>query len=78
VWIADTWIECDLQRFGGYLKVSVEEQIIAGCDDRHLVNNPGRLLLGSADLTRRMKRVQVDSHLGPSAIATPGSRRSPE
>lgn len=23
-WIADTWIECDHQRFGGFLKASVE------------------------------------------------------
>jgi len=46
VWIADTCIECDHQRFGGFLKVSVEELIIALRDDRHLLNDPGGLLAG--------------------------------
>jgi hypothetical protein len=47
VWIADTCIECDHQRFGGFLKVSVEELIIALRDDRHLLNDPAGLLAGS-------------------------------
>lgn len=47
VWIADTCIECDHQRFGGFLKVSVEELLIALRDDRHLLNDPGGLLAGS-------------------------------
>jgi Holliday junction resolvase-like predicted endonuclease len=47
VWIADTCIECDRQRFGGFLKVSVEELIIALRDDRHLLNDPGGLLAGN-------------------------------
>jgi Holliday junction resolvase-like predicted endonuclease len=47
VWIADTCIECDHQRFGGFLKVSVEELIIALRDDRHLLNDPGGLLAGN-------------------------------
>jgi len=46
-WIADTCIECDHQRFGGFLKVSVEELLIALRDDRHLLNDPGGLLAGS-------------------------------
>jgi len=46
VWIADTCIECDHQRFGGFLKVSVEELLIALRDDRHLLNDPGGLLAG--------------------------------
>jgi Holliday junction resolvase-like predicted endonuclease len=45
-WIADTSIECDHQRFDGFLKVSVEELIIALRDDRHLLNDPGGLLAG--------------------------------
>jgi Holliday junction resolvase-like predicted endonuclease len=43
-WIADTSIECDHQRFGGFLKVSVEELLIALRDDRHLLNDPRGLL----------------------------------
>jgi len=46
-WIADTCIECDHQRFGGFLKVSVEELLIALRDDRHLLNDPSGLLAGS-------------------------------
>lgn len=46
-WIADTCIECDHQRFGGFLKVSVEELMIALRDDRHLLNDPGGLLAGN-------------------------------
>ncbi len=45
-WIADTSIECDHQRFAGFLKVSVEEMLIALRDDRHLLNDPGGLLAG--------------------------------
>jgi Holliday junction resolvase-like predicted endonuclease len=46
-WIADTSIECDHQRFGGFLKVSVEELLIALRDDRRLLNDPGGLLAGN-------------------------------
>lgn len=46
-WIADTCIECDHQPFGGFLKVSVEELLIALRDDRHLLNDPGGLLAGN-------------------------------
>lgn len=46
-WIADTSIECDHQRFAGFLKVSVEELLIALRDDRHLLNDPDGLLAGS-------------------------------
>jgi hypothetical protein len=38
-WIVDTSIECDHQRFGGFLKVSVEELLIALRDDRHLLHD---------------------------------------
>ncbi|MCZ2112173.1 MAG: YraN family protein, partial [Dehalococcoidia bacterium] len=47
VWIADTCIECDHQWFGGFLKISVEELLIALRDDRHLLNDPGGLLAGN-------------------------------
>ena len=36
----DTSIECDHQRFGGFLKISLEELLIALRDDRHLLHNP--------------------------------------
>jgi hypothetical protein len=36
----DTSIECDHQRFGGFLKLSVEELLIALRDDRHLLHDP--------------------------------------
>ncbi|MDP2678575.1 MAG: hypothetical protein Q8O85_07630 [Rhodoferax sp.] len=42
-WIVDTSIECDHQRFGGFLKVSLEELLIALRDDRHLLHDPERL-----------------------------------
>ena len=46
-WIADTSIECDHKRFAGFLKVSVEELLIALRDDRHLLNDPEGLLAGN-------------------------------
>ena len=46
-WIADTSIECDHQRFAGFLKVSVEELLIALRDDRRLLNDPEGLLSGN-------------------------------
>lgn len=47
-WIVDTCIEADHQRFGGFLKLSFEELLIALRDDRHLLNDPGDLLAGPA------------------------------
>ena len=38
-WIVDTSIECDHQRFGGFLKISLEELLIALRDDRHLLHD---------------------------------------
>lgn len=43
-WIVDTSIECDHERFDGFLKVSLEEVLIALRDDRHLLNDPSRIL----------------------------------
>jgi Holliday junction resolvase-like predicted endonuclease len=42
-WIVDTSIECDHQRFGCFLKVSLEELLIALNDDRHLLHDPDGL-----------------------------------
>ncbi len=45
-WIVDTSIECDHQRFSDYLKVSLEEVLIALRDDRYLLNDPDGILSG--------------------------------
>lgn len=42
-WIVDTSIECDHQRFDGFLKVSLEELLIALKDDLHLLHDPDGL-----------------------------------
>ena len=42
-WIVDTSIECDHQRFHDFLKVSVEEVLIALRDDRHWLDDPDGL-----------------------------------
>jgi hypothetical protein len=46
VWIVDTSIECDHQRFAGFLKVSLEEVLIALRDDRHLLDDPDGFVSG--------------------------------
>lgn len=46
-WIVDTSIECDHQRFEGFLKVSLEEVLIALRDDSHLLEDPAGLLHGN-------------------------------
>ena len=51
-WIVDTSIECDHQRFGGFLKVSLEELLIALNDDRHLLLDPDGLFAQSAPADR--------------------------
>jgi hypothetical protein len=45
-WIVDTSIESDHRRFHGFLKVSLEELLIALRDERHLLNDPDGLLSG--------------------------------
>jgi hypothetical protein len=45
-WIVDTSIEWDHQQFGGFLKVSLEEVLIALRDDRHLLNDPDGIFSG--------------------------------
>lgn len=45
-WIVDTSIESDHQRFHGFLKVSIEEVLIALRDERHLLNDPEGVLSG--------------------------------
>ena len=60
-WIVDTCIECDHQRFSGFLKVSLEEVLIALRDDRHLLNDPEGLLSGTYD----PDRFAEDEHVNP-------------
>ena len=48
-WIVDTSIERDHHRFAGFLKVSLEEVLIALRDDRRLLNDPEGLLSGNYD-----------------------------
>lgn len=38
-WIVDTSIECDHERFSGFLKISLEELMIALRDERHLLQD---------------------------------------
>lgn len=48
-WIVDTSIECDHRLFCGFLKVSLEEVLIALRDDRRLLYDPEGLLGGRPD-----------------------------
>jgi Holliday junction resolvase-like predicted endonuclease len=45
-WIVDTSIECDHQRFAGFLKVSLEEVLVALRDDSHWLDDPEGLVSG--------------------------------
>ena len=47
-WIVDTSIEWDHQLFRGFLKISLEEMLIALRDDRQLLNDPHGLFAGHA------------------------------
>ncbi len=51
-WIVDTSIECDHQRFSGFLKVSLEELQIALRDDRHLLHDPDGIFAQTAPADR--------------------------
>jgi hypothetical protein len=51
-WIVDTSIECDHHRFGGFLKVSVEELLIALRDERHLLHDPDGMFAQTAPAAR--------------------------
>lgn len=46
-WIVDTSIEHDHERFNGFLKVSLEEVLIALRDDSHLLNDPAGFMTGN-------------------------------
>ena len=59
-WIVDTSIEHDHQRFNGFLKVSLEEVLIALRDDRHLLNDPGGLFEGTGMEALHNERAPLD------------------
>ena len=59
-WIVDTSIEHDHERFGGYLKVSLDELIIALRDDRHLLNDPAGLLSGGTEQIDGVRSPETD------------------
>ncbi|MDR7096171.1 hypothetical protein [Hydrogenophaga laconesensis] len=61
-WIVDTSIESDHQRFSGFLKISVEEMLIALRDDRHLLKDLSEFRTASPELTE--SRDQDESHSG--------------
>lgn len=66
-WIVDTSIECDHERFDGFLKVSLEEVLIALRDDRHLLNDPARILESA-----KLGRVPEVTSEGRHATLYPG------
>lgn len=52
-WIVDTSIESAHERFSGFLKVSLEEVIVALRDDRHLLGDPEGLRSGQLPAARQ-------------------------
>jgi len=50
-WIVDTSIECDHQRIGGFLKISLEELLIALRDDQHLLHDSDGMFSQSKSIT---------------------------
>lgn len=53
-WIVDTSIESDHQRFSGFLKISVEEMLIALRDDHHLLKDLSEFRTASPELTESL------------------------
>jgi hypothetical protein len=67
-WIVDTSIERDHRHFSGFLKISVEELLIALRDDADLLTDPDGLLSG-----RSLDKANLDRSDGrrPSATLYP-------
>lgn len=55
-WIVDTSIEADHHRFDGFLKVSLEEVLIALRDERHLLNEPACIMANPEQIAQQMER----------------------
>jgi Holliday junction resolvase-like predicted endonuclease len=62
-WIVDTSIESDHERFSGFLKVSLEEVLIALRDDRHLLGDPEGLTSGQLPVSVKSADDAVGSTL---------------
>jgi Holliday junction resolvase-like predicted endonuclease len=70
-WIVDTSVESDHERFSGFLKVSLEEVIIALRDDRRLLLDPEGLVSGRLPATFDPVEDSVWSTLYPSGFDAP-------
>ncbi len=60
-WIVDTSIESDHQHFSGYLKISVEEMLIALRDERHLLEDVGEVLASHSETHDILGKAQTSS-----------------
>lgn len=58
-WIVDTSIESDHERFSGFLKVSLEEVIVALRDDRFLLDDPEGLVSGQVSANAALVRTTL-------------------
>lgn len=67
-WIVDTSVESDHERFSGFLKVSLEEVIIALRDDRRLLGDPDGLSSGRPPAKLDPVEDSVSSTLYPSGF----------
>ena len=61
-WIVDTSIEHDHERFSGFLKVSLEEVLIALRDDRHLLNDPYGMFSSQGIIMDKFDKDKVNTH----------------
>lgn len=67
-WIVDTSVESDHERFSGFLKVSLEEVIIALRDDRRLLGDPEGLISGRLPASATSADDHARSTLYPSGF----------
>lgn len=70
-WIVDTSIESDHERFSGFLKVSLEEVIVALRDDRCLLGDSWGLASGQAPAAVTPADDPMRSTLYPSGFDAP-------
>ena len=68
-WIVDTSIESDHERFSGFLKVSLEEVIVALRDDPHLLGDPEGLWSGQLPAARQAADQQGQASLYPVGLS---------
>lgn len=60
-WIVDTSIENDHQHFSGFLKISVEEMLIALRDERHHLKDLAELLASLPETHEPLRKAQTSS-----------------